>query len=160
MLYRCNCNTLLSSSLQNCYINGVCFDFQLAAQWKKPPQKTLCYLSLGTSVHKRKKKKGDEVNLCGLIWATSLYFTHSLEQKEKPMSGKYWRPSHLSTRSHWFVLFHVKQQSCSLPSLANQLSSINQTQSVDSYLVNRLTRKWPIWGFENQEACLDVISCS
>lgn len=30
-----NCNTLLSSSLQRCYINGVCFAFQLAALWKR-----------------------------------------------------------------------------------------------------------------------------
>lgn len=35
MLYRRNCNTLLSSSLQRCYINGVCFAFQLATLWKR-----------------------------------------------------------------------------------------------------------------------------
>lgn len=35
MLYRRNCNSPLSSSLQRCYINGVCFAFQLAALWKR-----------------------------------------------------------------------------------------------------------------------------
>lgn len=34
MSYRCNC-TLLSSSLQRCYINAVCFAFQSAALWKR-----------------------------------------------------------------------------------------------------------------------------
>lgn len=33
MLYRRNCNPLLSSSLQRCYVKGVCFAFQLAALW-------------------------------------------------------------------------------------------------------------------------------
>lgn len=35
MLYRRNCNALLSSSLRGCYISDVCFALQLAALWGK-----------------------------------------------------------------------------------------------------------------------------
>lgn len=48
-----NCNTLLSSSLQRCYINGVCFAFQLAAPWKRRS-----LVSLGTSTHRKEEELG------------------------------------------------------------------------------------------------------
>ncbi|KAM7383773.1 hypothetical protein PAMA_011230 [Pampus argenteus] len=64
-------------------------------------------------------------------------------EEEEPRNGRNGRPSHLSTRYHQYILFlfHVKQQSPiphprppTPPSQeANQLSSINQTQSIDSY---------------------------
>ncbi len=70
MLYRRNCNTLLSSSLQRCYINGVCFAFQLAALWKRrsvicPWEHQLIF----------KFEKQEEVELGGLILESKLYST-------------------------------------------------------------------------------------
>ncbi len=70
MLYRRNCNTLLSSSLQRCYINGVCFAFQLAALWKRrsvicPWEHQLIF----------KFETNKELEVGGLFWDSRLYST-------------------------------------------------------------------------------------
>lgn len=114
MLYRRNCNPLLSSSLQRCYINGVCFAFQLAALWKRhsaicPWEHQLTFRvwkerrgqwnSVGCSVHRGCSPR--DVNVC--CFADNV--------KEKPTNEeKNGRPSHLSTWYHRYplFLFHVK----------------------------------------------------
>lgn len=131
MLYRRNCNTLLSSSLQRCYINGVCFAFQLAALWKRRS----VFLSLGTSTHPRgikKKKRKKRIRSWNSVGWSELHRTQTfdLRQKEKPTSGRDGRPSHLS-RYLWYVLllFHVKQQSCS-PFSSSAREPISCRQSI------------------------------
>lgn len=147
MLYRRNCNTLLSSSLQRCYINGVCFAFQLAALWKR--RSVIC-LWEHQLAFKCGKKKEEEL---GTRWADLGFqvvahttHAHTLThtyiiwdgEKEKPTDGRNGRPSHLSW-CRWCVLFLSNNRAASplLSQEANLLSSINQTQSIDSYLVNR-----------------------
>lgn len=144
MLYRRNCNTLLSSSLQRCYINGVCFAFQLAALWKK----MLCYLSLGTSTHIQEwGKKGGGT---GTWWAdlgfqvvvqtrhTSMYVIWGNE-KEKPMTGRNGRPSHLSTWSISLICsVPVPCQTTELPPTPPQPGSqsavVNQSNPINRQL--------------------------
>lgn len=130
MLYRRNCNTLLSSSLQRCYINGVCFAFQLAALWKI--RSVICPWEHQLTSKCKKQKKG---------WGTWTWWadlgiqivhnTHTIwdNEKEKPMNGGKGWSSHLSTRRCHYVLFtfHVKQQSCFPPSPARKPISCRQS---------------------------------
>lgn len=79
MLYRRNCNTLLSSSLQRCYINGVCFAFQLAALWKR---RSVIFV-LG-NINSHPSVKINKRN-CRLIWASTIWitqFTHRTMRKD------------------------------------------------------------------------------
>ncbi len=145
MLYRRNCNTLLSSSLQRCYINGVCFAFQLAALWKDALLFVLGNINSHPSV---KKKKGGGT---GTWWADLgiqvAHNTHAYDLgqwQSKPMSRRNGRPSHLSARYCRYVLFlfHVKQQSCFPPSSARKpiscRQSIKPNQSTAIWLTGHL----------------------
>lgn len=71
MLYRRNCNTLLSSSLQRCYINGVCFAFQLAALWKRRSVMCPWEHQLTSKCKKEKMEEEEEETQLGWrIWAS------------------------------------------------------------------------------------------
>lgn len=153
MLYRRNCNTLLSSSLQRCYINGVCFAFQLAALWKRssvicpwkhpvtsPPKKK-------TTKKEEKNKEEEEPERGGLIWTSRSYNTHMsfrTMRKRSPVMGK--MDDQVTSTLDIIDMFCSMSNSRAAPPAilsreANQLSSINLTQSIDSYLVNRSTNE-------------------
>lgn len=100
-----NCNTLLSSSLQRCYINGVCFAFQLAALWKR--RSVICPWEHRLAF-KCGKQKWRNWNLVGWSGHPDPHTTHIIwdNEKEKPTNGKRnWRQSQLSTWYRLYVLF-------------------------------------------------------
>lgn len=140
MLYRRNCNTLLSSSLRRCYINAVCFAFQWAALCGG--KKTLCFFfcvcffsSLGTSFNLRSEsKEGRNLVASG----SDLRFA----VKKTIIDGWSESPQDLICRQ--YLLFPVPCQddraaAPPLPQPGSQymLSPINQTQSIDSYLARQ-----------------------
>lgn len=87
MLYRRNCNTLLSSSLRRCYINGVCFAFQLAALWKR--RSVICpWEHQLTSKFWRTKKETNEEELeLGRTPHTHTIIYHLGQWKRSPPVG-------------------------------------------------------------------------
>lgn len=143
MLYRRNCNTLLSSSLQRCYINGVCFAFQLAALWKRCS--VICpWEHQLTSKCFKKRKKGGGTRTCRAdldTWVT-LYPTQTYTVYDL---GQWEREAHAPGVVDMFCSCSMSNNRAAPPPSpsqeANQLSSINQTQSIDSYLVKRSTNE-------------------
>lgn len=122
MSYRRNCNTLLSSSLQRCYKSGLCFAFQPAALWKD-------VLSLFVS-----ENFNSQVKTGGGARARLRSPRHGqTREMDDRVTSEPQTVDVFCSRS--------KQQSCSprLTQGTNMPSTINQTQSIDGWLVNRST---------------------
>lgn len=151
MLYRRNCNTLLSSSLRRCYINAVCFAFQWAALCGE--KKTLCFFFCvcffrpwelhSTCIQSRRREGTLSLAdlICDLRWKTII-------------DGWSESPQDLICRQ--YLLFPVPCQddraaAPPLPQPGSQymLSPINQTQSIDSYLARQqpMDLDWTHAGF-------------
>lgn len=149
MLYRRNCNTLLSSSLQRCYINGVCFAFQLAALWKRRSVFVLGNINLHLSVE---RKRGGKRTCC--CWSVhpscaqhnKKHIRYVGQEEKEAHKWEKWMtksPQDLmsSVSSVLVPCQNNRAASLCLRQEASMLSSINQTQSIDSYLANKTTNQ-------------------
>lgn len=92
----------------------------------------------------KKEKKEEELELAGLIWTPGSHSTQHKHILYMIWDNEKEKPTHLVSL---ICSVPVPCQTTELPpppspsQEANQLSSINQTQSIDSYLVKRSTNE-------------------